>query len=478
MTFDHYGVRRSINELNSIFSCQWSNGMLPHIRFASLLEADRPYRPDADDWGVSSDVSGETSMPTSGITQPPVVAHCVWQVFHRIDSAARLYYHDHFCKMAFALQRYHDWLFRERDPQHENLVACIHPWETGMDNSPAFAPLLERIHRYLAAAGSSLPPLDFRRADTAHVNAQHRPTGRDYVAYLALLNLFRFHQYNCDIVLSTTPFLLQDVLFNSILCASIRALASLQDALALNSNSGATKTDLLKLAASNYTRADQVAGAIRAKLWDGPTGYFYGFDLRGSRPLDTPTVASFAPLLGDIASPEQALRLTSRLFAAEGFGAPVHVPSMPPLHPLFDPFRYWSGPIWPVTNWLVWKGLSERHSAAAEHIRRSTLDVIAEGIPLGDAAKLAMDIMEANSAGRGGEEYTTPSTSQYRHAWLWDSAIAAISWLLVEEKPAMIELNTFKPGFWEYYHPVTGAPLGAKHMTWTASIFLDMLRSR
>ena len=145
MSFNHYGVKRSINELNSIFSCQWSNGMLPHIRFAPLPPSERPYRPDAEDWGISPAVSGETSRPTSGITQPPVIGWCVWQVFHRIDFAARLFYHDQFCKMALALQRYHDWLFRERDPQHESLVACIHPWETGMDNSPAFAPLLERV---------------------------------------------------------------------------------------------------------------------------------------------------------------------------------------------------------------------------------------------------------------------------------------------------------------------------------------------
>src|SRR6476469_6659619 len=308
MTFSHYGVKRSINELNSIFSCQWSNGMLPHIRFASLPPTDRPYRPDAVDWGVSPDVSGETSMPTSGITQPPIVGWCVWQVFHRIDLAARSYYHAQFCNMAFALQRYHDWLFRERDPQHENLVACIHPWETGMDNSPAFAPLLERVHRYLAAAGSSLPPLDFRRADTTHVTAQHRPTGRDYVAYLGLLNLFRSRQYNCDAILDTTPFLLQDVLFNSILCASIRALASLQEALAQNSLTGKIGEALLKLAASNHIRADQLAGAIRAKLWDGSTGYFCGFDMKSDLFLDTPTVASFVPLLGEIASPDQEVR--------------------------------------------------------------------------------------------------------------------------------------------------------------------------
>jgi hypothetical protein len=103
------------------------------------------------------------------------------------------------------------------------------------------------------------------------------------------------------------------------------------------------------------------------------------------------------------------------------------------------------------------------------------LQIIAEGIPPDVAANAAMDIMEANSAGLDGEEYTTPSTTQYRHAWLWDSAIAAISWPYVDEKPAPIVLNTLKPGFWEYYHPFTGAPLGAKQMTWTASLFLDML---
>ena len=345
-----------------------------------------------------------------------------------------------------------------------------------MDNSPAFAPLLENVHRYLAEAGSSLPALDFRRADTTHVNLQHRPTGRDYDAFLGLLNLFRFHQYNCDTVLSTTPFLLQDVLFNSILCASLRALRSLQEALAQNSNERETEAGLRKWAARNHTRALQVADAIQAKLWDGSTGYFYGFDLKSNRLLDTSTVASFAPLLGGIASPEQEGRLISHLFDVEAFGAPVPVPSMPPRHPLFDPVRYWSGPVWPVTNWLLWRGLRECESSDAQQIRSSTLHIIAEGMPPDVAAKLAMAVMEANSAGRNGEEYTTPSTMQYRHAWLWDSVIVAISWPYVDEKPARLELNASKPGFWEYYHPVTGAPLGAKHMTWTASLFLDMLR--
>ena len=38
----------------------------------------------------------------------------------------------------------------ERDPQGENLVCCVHPWETGTDNLPAFDPPLERTREYVA----------------------------------------------------------------------------------------------------------------------------------------------------------------------------------------------------------------------------------------------------------------------------------------------------------------------------------------
>jgi hypothetical protein len=375
--------------------------------------------------------------------------------------------------MALALQDYHDWLFRERDPHRENLVVCIHPWETGMDNSPAFIPLLKTVHAFLAGASKFLPPLDFRRADTVHVKAQERPTGQDYAAFVGLLSLFRFHQYNFDAVLGTTPFLIQDVLFNSTLCASVRALARLQEELAQNS-SAETRVLLREQSRRNKARASEVAAAIRTKLWDPTSGYFFAFDLRGGALLGTPTAASFAPLMGGIASEEQSARLIDHLLDADGFGGCLPIPSIAPRHPLFDPVRYWSGPVWPITNRLIWQGLRERQSELAERVRSSTLQMIAEGVPLEEVADLAMQVMEANSAGRGGEEYTTPSMRQYHHAWLWDSAIAAVGWLYVSKKPKGTASDGLRPGFWEYYHPVTGAPLGSAHMTWTAAIFLDL----
>jgi hypothetical protein len=44
----------------------------------------------------------------------------------------------------------------------------------------------------------------------------------------------------------------------------------------------------------------------------------------------------------------------------------------------------------------------------------------------------------------------------------------------VREKPDLSPPQEGEPGFWEYYQPHTGAPLGTSYMTWTASLFLEL----
>ena len=56
----------------------------------------------------------------------------------------------------------------------------------------------------------------------------------------------------------------------------------------------------------------------------------------------------------------------------------------------------------------------------------------------------------------------------------WDSAIVAVSWPSVVARPPGYQRQEGDPGFWEYYEPHTGAPLGAKPMTWTASLFVEL----
>jgi hypothetical protein len=451
--------------MRAIFSCQWQNGMLPHIRF---VPGQSGYRPDALDWGVPAPVSGQTTLPTSGITQPPIVGLCLYELFRKLDTEVQALHYDTFVAMSEGVEQYHNWLFRERDPWRENLVLCLHPWETGTDNSPAFEPLIDATSAYTRAKG--LPVDTSGRADTRHVQEAQRPTDRDYYAYFGLVALYKAHSYNQAAIIAEAPFLLQDVLFNTLLVASLQALAKLQDGLADISNDSAQADQLRARVLRNTERARAVANAICRKMWDEADGLFYSYDVRGKRLLRTPTVSSLMPLMGDVATEEQAARLINHVSDPAQFWTATPLPSTAANSPAFDPQRYWSGPSWPVTNWLIYLGLRERGSPLAEELRLHTLRMIAEGMADATAREAAMNMMERHSYG---EEFTTPSNRQYAHAWLWDSAIVAMSWPLVAEKPNLVS-KTDKPGFWEYYQPHTGEPLGASPMTWTASLYLEL----
>ncbi|HEX8220156.1 MAG TPA: trehalase family glycosidase [Chloroflexia bacterium] len=477
-----YGKRRALNEMRSIFACQWANGMLPHIRFVPGLEhaGHAAYRPDANDWGVTPDVSGPTRLRTSGITQPPIVGLCAYDLVLKLTEAERTAHLPDFLAFSRGLRRFHTWLLSERDPWGEGLALCLHPWETGTDNSPAFDPLIEATRRY--AQATNLPVHLFGRADTTHVPGQQRPTDRDYFAYFSLVALFKKLSYRQHDIIEATPFLLQDVLFNSLLAASLLAHARLQGEMAgLLSNSNgkqADKGELLAGAEESLELHHRVSGAIRRKLWHPKDGFFYSFDSRENRPLPTPTVSGFGPLLPGIASDEQAARLVEHLTRPSRFATPVSVPSTPVDSPAFDPLRYWSGPSWPVTNWLIIRALRARDNELSQRLagalRRSTLAMIEGGAGVERTRRAAVLCMEANSVR---DEFTTPSRRQYQHGWLWDSAIAAACWPLVPTKPAPTEAaaENATPGFWEYYHPHTGEPLGAPCMTWTASLYLELL---
>ncbi len=66
-----------------------------------------------------------------------------------------------------------------RDPNNTGVVAILHPWESGMDNSPAWDESMT------FPIDPTLPP--YERQDLTHVNANMRPTKETYDRYLTLL---------------------------------------------------------------------------------------------------------------------------------------------------------------------------------------------------------------------------------------------------------------------------------------------------
>jgi hypothetical protein len=138
--YSSYDQERATSELTHLLDAQWKNGLLPQIVFDPHFGR---YFPGIDFWHANESPDAPEHVSTSGIVQPPVHATAVLRVYERAreDSGARAFLEYAFPKLA----AWHEYLYRERDPEGEGLVYIRHPWESGMDNSPMWDSILERL---------------------------------------------------------------------------------------------------------------------------------------------------------------------------------------------------------------------------------------------------------------------------------------------------------------------------------------------
>ncbi len=207
MGYAHYDQARAEQELRSLFAGQWTNGLLPHIVFNPEATA---YFPGPEAWRTTSNRYASQNPRTSGIIQPPVHATAALHIFRHAQDTdrARAFLADMFPR----LRDWHAYLYRERDPQGTGLVYIRHPWESGQDNSPIWDASLQRIQ----PRPDQIPA--YQRVDTAIVDAADRPTSAEYDRYIYLVKLFADRDYDEDRIRPDCPFLIQDVLFNTLLC--------------------------------------------------------------------------------------------------------------------------------------------------------------------------------------------------------------------------------------------------------------------
>ena len=254
------------------------------------------------------------------------------------------------------LLAYHRWYHDARDPDRTGLVALYHPWETGMDNSPAWDGPLARV---------PVDPLPaYERRDTGHVDASQRPRPAEYDRYLTLVYRFRARAYEPRALYAETPFRIADVGVNSILHRADR------DLLALAQDLGVGGRDELE----GWIERGRVA---LQGLWSEVDGGYRSRDQLTGETLAVGTSASFLPLFAGAVPPERAPRLVATL---ERWAGQVRflVPSTDPASPLFEPRRYWRGPVWLIVNWMIADGLAAYGRAdLAERLRRDALELVA-----------------------------------------------------------------------------------------------------
>jgi hypothetical protein len=337
--YSRFDTKRAITELKRLFSAQWTNGMLPQIVFNK--EKLGGYFPEPDFWQAGRSGKIPTGALTSGITMPPIHALAVLKVYENAQKPDEVL---PFLRWVYPrLLSFHRYLYRERDPEGTGLVYIRHPWESGMDNSPMWDLVLERID----LKSIKVPPYE-RRDLKSGVAADSRPKDSEYDRFVFLVDLARRVNYDEARIREESPFLIYGPLFNSVLSASNEALVKIAEILG-----------------EPYVEPegwfDTTCRAISEKLYHEEHGMFAFYDGVEGRLLEVDTAAGFMPLFAGAASPSQAARLyeylDSKSFCALHQGNCFSIPNFDTQKEGFDRKNYWRGPIWININWMLMQGL-------------------------------------------------------------------------------------------------------------------------
>jgi hypothetical protein len=331
-------------ELDKLFSAQWPSGMVPHIVF---WEVSDDYFPGPDVWATGREPA------TTGLTQPPLPVSAAARLFASDPDRDRA--REQLCLLWPRLVAWLAWIERARTGPHLAAVV-VHPWESGMDNSPAWdVPL---------AATPQATHTHLERRDTATVSAKQRPSTIEYRHYLGIVAALRKAEWDTEHQVADSPFAVEDPGFTAITARAAADLADVADA------AGQDATDVTRIATQ--------ARAGLAGLWDEELGWYRAFDVRAGKPTGPATASGLVALYGGV-NGAHAQRMVDRL---DSWSDTVKfaVASSDPHGDGFDPIRYWRGPVWVLVNWLVADGLLHAGFAdRAEALRVETRALVDEG---------------------------------------------------------------------------------------------------
>jgi mannosylglycerate hydrolase MGH1-like protein len=395
----HYDVKRAQEELRSLFHAQWKNGMLPHMIF---LEQSS-YHAGPGLWHSERSQNAPDGIQTTGITQPPVVAEAVVRVGQKLSAQERhVWYQETYPQ----LLAYHQWFYRERNPRGDGLPVIVLSWETGLDNTPPWMYIMHRfalsLRAQLIQQANFTSIMERFRKDTAAVPAEERISTIDLYAVYDLVKALRRHRYDSEVIMREHKLQVIDVAFS---CILIRANVLLKD----------IADELGEELPTDIRHAMHVAPHALETLWDTATQHYYNRNALTGQLIKIPTISTFMPLYAGVLPPERVRVLLGQMHDPKTFGTAFPLPSTPIDSPYFEPKRYWQGPTWINTNWLLVDGLRRNgQPAAAEQLRQATLAVVRQAAPT--------------------------------------------------------------HGFYEYYSPLDGAVAGAPAFSWTAALTIDLLK--
>lgn len=362
----HLAPDRAWRDLASLFATQWPDGRVPHIVFDPAV-TERDYFPGPGFWRgptvpearrhpIEADQPPVPSRVTSGLVQPPVHALGAWEIYRRAADRAAVDRLRWFYPRLVAQQ---DYLAGNRDIGGAGLVSIVHPWESGLDNSPCWDPALADVPVLTGLLRR------YRRRDNQVAASQHRPTDDDYARYLALALAYRDGGYQDGELLGRHPFLVECPGFNALRGAAELALARIAEVIGADP-------------APHRAAAALITRTLSARLFDPGSGMFHALDVRTGRLAPARCVNGLLPLI----LPGLPADRVAALVGAVGSpwfcgpdGSPVS--SYDRTATDFEALRYWRGPVWVNMNWLLVRALREHGQLAlAAAVRAAVLDLV------------------------------------------------------------------------------------------------------
>lgn len=324
-TFD---VERAVVELETLMSGQWEDGRIPHIHF---WKPDENYYPGPAVWGHQA---------SSTITNPAVFALALERVLthgtngaedepidaKRLQTLSIANARGRVVALLEAIERFHLFLRRERDPLGLNCVSCSHPWESGRDNCVTW-------DEPMAAVDITGVDASGRKDKDKVDNPEQRPTDTAYKGYLALVEAIRKAEFGPG------PFAVYDPFLTTLLVLSEQSLERMARAVGDRPMADRAKE-----------RAAKVEASLHKHLWDKTQNAYAWKNAKTNRNAVYPVLAAYFPLLLD---PPAAVRTTleTRL-RDEHFGDVVDFPTLAPSSDHFDAVCYWRGPQWINMTWF------------------------------------------------------------------------------------------------------------------------------
>lgn len=323
-------------ELRSAVANQHKDGFIPHMNYfrGDAQKVPKWAKPHFEAFLKTRDgmrvpegerdtfVNTYWSYPDhSDITQPPVIGAAVEEVFRQIGDKA-------FVKeMLPKLKGYYNYLHDKRDPDRDNLISIIHPWESGWDNS-------QRWDETVGVKDGERSNIDQKKM---RIFSEYKMMGWD------LDEIFKSDQFNVE-----------PVDFNVLYAKNMESVSRLCEA--VGDKEGA------KLYGS---RADATRKAIFEKMWDGDK--YVDFTGNDEKKSEVKSAAMFYPMMLD--GEQHGTQMVERhLMNPDEFNVSYGVPTTSADHEKYDPAQYWRGNVWQNVNVFVFQSLEKQMERTPGHM--------------------------------------------------------------------------------------------------------------